>query len=183
MSDAPEAEYMQPQVLHNATITLSDPDPRWADQYAAEERTIRTALGDRTVGVEHAGSTSVPGLAAKPILDIVLLVADSADEATYVGDLEGAGYVLYLREPDWHEHRVLKGRNPEVNLHVFTTGSSEVERMLLFRDRLRSHPEDRDRYQQAKRQLAARLWVHVQDYADAKSAIVEEIIARAQQDA
>jgi GrpB-like predicted nucleotidyltransferase (UPF0157 family) len=137
------------------------------------------ALGPRAVQVEHVGSTSVPGLAAKPVIDIVLVVADSADEAGYLPDLETAGYVLQFREPDWHEHRFLRDHDPDVQVHVFSVGSPEVERMLLFRDRLRAVPEERELYQRTKRELAARRWDYVQDYADAKSTVVEEIISRA----
>jgi GrpB-like predicted nucleotidyltransferase (UPF0157 family) len=166
--------------LHNAQITVVDYDPAWPEQFAAQERTIRNALGEIAIRVEHAGSTSVPGLPAKPIIDIVLVVANSADEPTYVPALEAAGYTLRIREPDWEEHRLLKGTNPDVNLHVFSEGSPEIGRMLLMRDWMRAHPEDRDRYAAVKRSLAARTWTYVQNYADAKSDIVEEILARAQ---
>ena len=130
--------------------------------------------------VEHVGSTSVPGLAAKPVIDIVLVVTDSAYEAGYVPDLEAAGYALQFREPDWYEHRFLRDHDPDVQIHVFSVGSPEVERMLLFRDRLRSRSEERGLYERTKRDLAVRRWAYVQDYADAKSAVVEEIISRAQ---
>lgn len=129
--------------------------------------------------MEHVGSTSVQGLAAKPIIDILLLVSDPADEDAYVPQLEAAGYLLHGREPGWHQHRLLRGTEPPANVHVFAIGSSEVERMLLFRDRLRAHPDERELYERAKRELAARRWGYVQDYADAKSQVVEEIIARA----
>ena len=112
---------------------------------------------------------------------MLLLVTDPADEASYVPDLEAAGFELHLREPGWHEHRLLKGTDPTVNLHVLAAGSPEAERMLLFRDRLRGHPAERDEYARTKRQLAAREWALVQDYADAKSEVVEAIIARARQ--
>jgi GrpB-like predicted nucleotidyltransferase (UPF0157 family) len=118
-------------------------------------------------------------LIAKPIIDILLAVADSADESAYVPALEAAGYRLRIREPDWHEHRLLKGSDTDVNLHVFGSGSPEIERMQRFRDRLRSDDADRDRYAAAKRELAARQWRHTQDYADAKTDVVAEIVARA----
>ncbi len=103
----------------------------------------------------------------------------SGDEATYVPALEAAGYVLRIREPEWHEHRVFKGPDTDINAHVFSPGCSEIARMTGFRDWLRSHPADRELYAQAKRDLAGRTWRWVQDYADAKTSIVEEIIARA----
>src|SRR5262249_61995494 len=132
-------------------VVLADYDPAWPAVFAREEARMRRALGDRALLVEHVGSTSVPGLLAKPIIDIVLCVEDSAAEATYVPALEAEGYALRIREPGWHEHRMLKGGEPDVNLHVFTLGSPEVDRTLLFRDRLRAVPEGRARYHAAKR--------------------------------
>jgi len=165
--------------IHDAPISLADYDPAWPHRFATEEARIRAALGDRARLVEHAGSTSVPGLAAKPVIDIVLAVPDSADEPGYLPDLEAAGYVLRVREPDWHEHRMLARRAEiAVQVHVFTAGSSEIDRMLAFRDRLRSVPEERERYLAAKRELAARRWRYVQDYADAKTEVIDDIIAR-----
>jgi GrpB-like predicted nucleotidyltransferase (UPF0157 family) len=129
--------------------------------------------------IEHAGSTSVPGLAAKPVIDIVLVVADSADENGYVPALESANYRLRTREPEWHEHRLFKGPDTNVNLHVFSSGCLEIDRMLTFRDWLRSHEADRELYERTKRSLAQREWNNVQEYADAKTAVVEEILERA----
>jgi GrpB-like predicted nucleotidyltransferase (UPF0157 family) len=160
-------------------IELADYDPGWPELFRHEAERIRAILSERALQIEHVGSTSVPRLAAKPIIDILLVVADSADEQAYVAPLEAAGYVLRIREPDWHEHRVLKGPDTNVNLHVFSNGSGEIERMLAFRDRLRSNVADRLAYERSKRELAQRPWKYVQDYADAKSYVVEEIIARA----
>ncbi|WP_223839316.1 GrpB family protein [Saccharopolyspora pogona] len=90
------------------------------------------------------------------------------------------GDALHVREKSgWHEHRLLRGRNPAVNLHVVSTECPEIQRMLLFRDYLRAHPQARDVYERTKRELAADRWAHVQDYADAKTAVVAEIIAKA----
>jgi GrpB-like predicted nucleotidyltransferase (UPF0157 family) len=166
----------------NNTIPLFDYDPAWPVQYAGEEAKIRAALGAGAVVLEHVGSTSIAGIPAKPIIDILLAVANSADEGAYVPALSAHGYRLHIREPDWHEHRVLKGDDPLVNLHVFTVGSPEIARMVGFRDRCRTHPEERDLYARTKRELAARTWRHVQHYANAKSEVVEEIIARALQE-
>ena len=160
-------------------IEIADYDPGWPDLFRREADRIRATLGERALQIEHVGSTSVPELAAKPIIDILLVVADSADEDAYVAPLEAVGYVLRIREPDWHEHRVLKGPDTNVNLHVFSSASDEIERMLIFRDRLRSHESDRLLYERSKRELAQRSWVYVQDYADAKSEVVEAIISRA----
>ena len=132
----------------------------------------------RLLELEHVGSTSVPGLTAKPRLDLQLVVADSADEAAYVPALEAAGYTLTIREPDWHEHRLLRGSDPAVNLHVFSAGCEEIDRVLRFRDRLRSDDADRELYASTKRELARQPWQYVQNYADAKSAVIEEILLR-----
>jgi len=168
-----------PVTPHNGPITLAEYDPAWPVLYSREASRIRAALGHAAMLIEHAGSTSVPGLAAKPIIDIVLAVPDSADEAAYVPAMEAAGYLLWSREPEWFEHRMFKGPDTDINLHVFTAGATEIDRMLLFRDWLRVNDADRAAYLKAKRELAHRTWRHVQHYADAKSAIVEEILARA----
>jgi GrpB-like predicted nucleotidyltransferase (UPF0157 family) len=164
---------------HNGRITLVDYDPEWPRQFEAVARKVRAALGERAVVLEHAGSTSVPGLCAKPIIDIVLAVPDSRDEQAYVPDLEAAGFPLHIREPEWFEHRLFKYHDPNVNMHVFSAGCSEIDRMLLMRDWMRSHPEDRDLYATTKRDLAQRTWKYTQHYADAKSTVVAEIMARA----
>ena len=164
---------------HNATIHLAEYDPAWPELFEREAERIRTTLGERALRIEHVGSTSVPGLPAKPIIDIDLVVPDSSDENAYVPSLEAAGYVLRIREPDWFEHRLFKGPDTNVNLHTFSEGCEEVDRMLAFRDWLRTHTADRELYLTAKRELAAREWKHVQNYADAKSAVVQEILARA----
>ena len=162
---------------HDAAVTLHEYDPAWPARFEREAERIRGALGEAAWTIEHVGSTSVPGLAAKPIIDIVVAVTDSADEAAYGPALEGAGYRLTIREPDWHEHRMFE--DPATHVHVFTVGDAEVGRMVAFRDRLRRVDEDRERYAAAKRTLAARRWRHVQHYADAKSGVIEEILARA----
>jgi GrpB-like predicted nucleotidyltransferase (UPF0157 family) len=164
---------------HNAPIELADYDPAWPQLFEQEAARIRSVLGDRAVLIEHAGSTSVPGLPAKPLIDIVLAVPDTTDEPSYVPDLTAAGYRLTIREPDWFEHRLFKGPDTNINLHTFTAGTPEIARMLRFRDWLRSHDDDRDRYAAVKRDLARRHWRHVQHYADAKTAVVQEIMTRA----
>jgi GrpB-like predicted nucleotidyltransferase (UPF0157 family) len=160
-------------------VTLVDYDPEWPSIFEREAARIRAALGEHALVVEHVGSTSVPGLAAKPIVDIVVAVPDSADEPSYAPLFEAAGYTLRIREPGWYEHRVFRGPEDDVTVHVFTAGSQEVERMLAFRDRLRADEADRDLYLRTKRELAARHWEYRQHYADAKSEVVEEILTRA----
>ena len=166
----------------NSNIAIVDYDPVWPVLFEEEARRIRAALGDRVLRIEHVGSTSVPGLAAKPIIDIVLVVADTAKEGAYVPALEAAGYTLRIREPDWYEHRIFKGPDSDTNLHCFSDGCPEVERMLAFRDRLRTNNADRLLYEQTKRDLAAKTWKYVQDYADAKSAVVDEILSSAKRE-
>ena len=160
-------------------VQLSKYDPGWSLLFEREARRIREALGARVRLLEHAGSTSVPGLAAKPIIDMVLAVADSTAEADYVPPMEAAGFVLRIREPEWFEHRLFKGTDPASNIHVFTEGALEIDRMLAFRDWLRSHDDDRLLYEQTKRELAAREWKYVQHYADAKTEVVATIMERA----
>ena len=160
-------------------VLLADYDPGWATAFEHEATRIRGALGDQVRLLEHVGSTSVPGLPAKPIIDIVLAVPDSRDEGAYVPPMEAAGYVLRIREPEWFEHRLFKGVGPDANIHVFTVGTPEIDRMLAFRDWLRGHDDDRSLYEQTKRDLAAREWKYVQHYADAKTDVVETIMARA----
>ena len=169
-------------VVHGTTIHLAEYDPAWPGLYEREAVRIRATLGDRVRLLEHVGSTSVPGLAAKPVIDIVLAVPDSADELAYVPDMEVAGYVLRIREPDWFEHRLFKGPDTNVNLHTFTEGCAEIDRMTGFRDWLRVHDDERELYERTKRGLAAREWRHVQHYADAKSKVVEGIVARSRAD-
>jgi len=160
-------------------VHLADYDPDWPVLYKREAARVRGLLGDRVRLLEHVGSTSVPGLPAKPVLDMLLAVADSADEPAYVPSLESGGYALWIREPDWHEHRLFKGPDTNVNLHTFSAGCIESDRMLLFRDWLRTNPADRDRYLAVKRELAERNWTNVQQYAEAKSDIIADILARA----
>jgi GrpB-like predicted nucleotidyltransferase (UPF0157 family) len=165
--------------IEHREIVIAEYDPAWPQRFAAEAERISTALGDRARHVEHVGSTAVPGLAAKPIIDILLVVDDPADEDAYVPALEGAGYALRIREPDFHEHRMLRTAGRDVHLHVFGPGSPEVDRLVLLRDTLRADPSQRRRYEQTKRDLAARTWPTMQHYADAKSGIIEQILQRA----
>jgi GrpB-like predicted nucleotidyltransferase (UPF0157 family)/2'-5' RNA ligase len=163
---------------HNAPITLAAYDPQWPGLFVREANRIRAVLGDTAVVIEHVGSTSVPGLAAKPIIDMLLVVPNSADESSYVPLLQAAGYVLRIREPEF-EHRLLKGPDTDINLHVFTLGCSEIDRMLRFRDWLRINEADRNHYERTKRDLTQRVWRHVQHYADAKTTIIQKIMHRA----
>jgi GrpB-like predicted nucleotidyltransferase (UPF0157 family) len=159
-------------------IVIAEYDPIWPHWYESAAFRIREALGAKVLQLDHVGSTSVRGLPAKPLIDVNLVVADTADEASYVPPLEAIGYELRVREPEWYEHRMLRGVDPPVNLHVFPPNCEEVERMLRFRDHLRTNTDDRELYARTKRELAAQKWKYVQNYADAKSAVVQEILSR-----
>jgi GrpB-like predicted nucleotidyltransferase (UPF0157 family) len=178
MAEEPGVERLIPRDVVNSQIYLAPYDSQWPRLFEREAARIRGALGDRAVLVEHVGSTSIPGMDAKPKIDIGLGVADTADEDAYVPLMQAAGYMLAVREPAWHEHRLFKGPDTDINLHTFTVGCMEIERMLRFRDRLRTDNADFELYLTQKRELSQRTWKYVQDYADAKSQVVEDIIAR-----
>jgi GrpB-like predicted nucleotidyltransferase (UPF0157 family) len=162
-------------------LRIVDPDPTWPEQAEGVIGRIRDALGPVVVGIEHVGSTAVPGLPAKPILDIDLRVVDPDAEADYVPALDAAGFRLVVREPWWYGHRMLRGTSLAVNLHVYGPASAESARQRLFRDWLRDHPDDRDRYAAAKRDASAASAAegeHVQQYTARKQAVLREIYAR-----
>ena len=163
----------------NGTIPLEPYNLEWPAMYERLEKQIRDVLGAKVLLLEHVGSTSIPGLSAKPIIDMVLAVDDSTDEISYASPLVAAGYVLRIRDPEWFEHRLLKSPVIDGNLHVFSQGCEEIDRMLAFRDRLRSSDADRRLYERTKHELAARRWKYVQNYADEKSDVVRDILTRA----
>jgi GrpB-like predicted nucleotidyltransferase (UPF0157 family) len=163
-------------------IEVVEPDPAWPWAFAQVEDRIRAALGDAALAVEHVGSTAVPGLPAKPVIDVDLTVADPADEGAWLPALESAGFELVIREPWWHEHRCLTSEDPRSNLHVFGPDSPEPVRHRLFRDWLVEHPEDRDRYRDAKLGAASEANAageHVMDYNARKEPVIREIYDRA----
>jgi GrpB-like predicted nucleotidyltransferase (UPF0157 family) len=157
-------------------IVIAGYDPAWPVRFEAERARILGAIDPAARRIEHIGSTAVPGLAAKPIVDILVAVEDPDDEAAFVPALEAAGYVLRVREP---EHRMLRTPQLDVHVHVWRDGSSQVGRHLAFRDRLRASAEDRAAYERLKRSLAQREWDDMNDYAAAKGALIEEIMRRA----
>ena len=161
------------------SIVVANYDTAWPACFRREAEKIRAALDETALAVEHIGSTSVPGLAAKPIVDILLVVEDSSDEPSYVRALEEVGYVLRVRERDFHEHRMFRTAAKDVHIHVFSPDSPEIDRYLLLRDRLRTNEEDRELYARTKRELAERDWPSMQHYAEAKTEVIEGIIARA----
>lgn len=183
--DPPVPEGASPWVPGAGPLTgieIAEPDPAWPRWYDELADRVRGALGWRALVVEHVGSTSVPGLPAKPIIDIDLVVADPADEASYVPALEAAGFELRVREPWWFEHRVLRAADPRCHLHVFGYDSPEVVKHRLFRDWLRGNPEERALYAAAKREAAAAANAageNAMDYNARKEQVVREIYRRA----
>jgi GrpB-like predicted nucleotidyltransferase (UPF0157 family) len=163
--------------LRPARVTLADYDPAWPARFASRAAELRTVLGDRARLVEHIGSTSVPGLAAKPIIDIVVGIDDPDEEQAYLPDLQAVGYELRVREP---EHRCLRIGEPDapVNLHCHPPDHIEVHRCLAFRNQLRASKTDRELYEATKRELARREWRDINYYAEAKRPVIDEILAR-----
>ncbi len=184
--DSPPPSGADPWVVAGAAprigIEVTDPDPAWPRQYDRLVGRIRGALGWRVLQLEHVGSTSVPGLAAKPVLDIDLTVADPGREQDYVPALETVGFQLTIREPWWYGHRMLRAGKPPCNLHVFGFDSPELIRHRIFRDWLRGNPGERDRYAAAKRQAASAANAgeeHVMQYNARKQQVIREIYHRA----
>jgi GrpB-like predicted nucleotidyltransferase (UPF0157 family) len=165
--------------IEKRAIVIAEYDQSWPDRFQRQAALITRALGSRALCIEHVGSASVPGLAAKPIVDIVVVVEDSSDENSYLPPLLAAGYVLRVREPDWHQHRMLRRPELDVHVHIFSSGCVEIGRMIVFRDHLRSNSDDRLRYETLKRTLAKQDWPSMDDYARAKTELVEEITAKA----
>ena len=157
-------------------------NPSWPQEYRVLAGMILGVLGDAALAVEHIGSTSVPGLVAKPVIDVDLTVADSRDESAYVPPLDALGFVLVVREPWWYEHRLLRHSDPACNLHVFSPYCAEQVRHRIFRDWLRTHPGDRALYAAAKTSAARdtrAIGGDTMDYNARKQAVVREIYARA----
>lgn len=157
-------------------LMLVDHDPEWAEAYVEQERRIRVALGPVAVQIEHIGSTSVPGLAAKPIIDVLVTVGDITAEEDYLDQLLAVGYELRVREPG---HRLVRTSARDVHVHVMSAGDEAAEDYLLFRNRLRSEPADRHRYERAKRVLIEQGWADMNAYAEAKTEVIADIKRRA----
>lgn len=165
--------------LEKKDIVILDYQPQWPIKFHEHAEIIRQAVGAAVLQIEHIGSTSVSGLAAKPIIDILLVVEASGNEASYMPHLEAVGYVLRVREPEFHEHRMFRTPERDVHIHVLSRGSSEIERYRIFRDALRTNVEARQRYEVTKRQLATQSWPDMNAYAEAKTQVIESIIATA----
>lgn len=163
-------------------IAIVAPDPRWPADFARLAHLIREALGPLALHVEHIGSTSVPGLPAKPVIDIDLTVPDSTNEPAWLPPLAETGFVLTIREPWWYEHRCLTFSAPQANLHVFSPECAEAARHVIFRDWLRDHLEDLARYRDAKLAAADAANAggeHVMQYNARKQQVIREIYHRA----
>jgi GrpB-like predicted nucleotidyltransferase (UPF0157 family) len=155
---------------------LRDHDPQWFETYREHERRIRAALGPVAVQVDHIGSTAVPGLAAKPVIDVLVTVVDITAEEDYLEQLLAVGYELRVREPG---HRMVRTPARDVHVHVVAVGAEAAGDYLLFRDRLRADREDRDLYERTKRALVERDWPDMNAYAEAKTGVIAEIKERA----
>jgi GrpB-like predicted nucleotidyltransferase (UPF0157 family) len=158
-------------------IVIEDYDPAWAARFEQVQASLREALGPRARRIEHFGSTAVPGLAAKGIIDVMVGVDDADDEPGYGPALEAHGYAIRVRQPG---HRMYRTPDLDVHVHVFTDDSEAARIRLLFRDWLRHDADDRRLYEETKRELARREWEATNDYSDAKGAVVAEILARAE---
>lgn len=163
--------------IEHRDIVLVDHDPAWHARFAVESTRIRDRLGSAALRIEHVGSTAVCDLLAKPIVDILLVVDDASDEATFVPHLRDAGYELRIREPEFFEHRMLRTTDRGVHLHVFAPNADEVDRLVAFRDTLQHSQSARLHYEEVKRDLATRLWPTMQHYADAKSDVIDHILS------
>lgn len=179
----PGADPWVPGAVPATGIEIAEPDPGWPQAYESLAARIREALGWKALQLDHVGSTSVPGLPAKPVIDIDLIVADPAREQEYVPALQEAGFELTIREPWWYEHRCLRaGGPPRANLHVFGFDSPEPVRHRIFRDWLCGNPGERDLYAAAKRAAAAGANArgeHVMEYNARKEQVIREIYRRA----
>jgi GrpB-like predicted nucleotidyltransferase (UPF0157 family) len=161
-------------------IVIADYDPSWPTRFARERERIRAALGAVALRIEHIGSTSVAGLAAKPIIDVLVTVKDPEDDPVLVPAFEAAGYALRVTEP---AHRMFRTGPGDVHVHVWAEADPEVARVLAFRSWLRQHPHDCLAYERLKRALALREWEDMNDYAEAKSELIATILAKAGADA
>jgi len=156
-------------------IEIVDYRPEWPERFEMERARIAAVLGSTARAIEHVGSTAVPGLAAKPIVDIMVALDDPEDEALYLPQIEQLGYQLRVREPG---HRMFRTPARDVHVHIWAAGSDDERRHLVFRDRVRSNADDRAQYERTKRDLAGR-YRDANYYAKAKSALIEQIVERA----
>jgi GrpB-like predicted nucleotidyltransferase (UPF0157 family) len=158
------------------SIVIVDYDDVWPLKAASKAQEIQDSLGPIALSVEHIGSTSVPGLAAKPIIDLVLVVADIEDEGSYIVPLKAVGWQVRVREP---RHRMLRTAELDFHLHVLPIAATEHVDYLDLRDWLRVSAADRELYESTKRTLATNKWSDMNHYADAKGPVIQQILHRA----
>jgi GrpB-like predicted nucleotidyltransferase (UPF0157 family) len=164
-------------------VRIVDYDPAWPETAAAEIARIEAALGAQVVRIDHVGSTAVPGMAAKPIVDLQASVAEIAPTDPYARPLEALGY-LFAPDPDSPDFHFF-GRPAErprtFHLHVCVAGGDDELRHLALRDYLRARPEDARRYGDLKRELAARAprdrLAYIEGKADRVAALEERALA------
>ena len=159
-------------------LKVVDYDERWPVVFAEHHERLIEALQGRPAEIEHIGSTSVPGLAAKPIVDIVVVVDDITAEENYLPQMLEAGYVLRVREPG---HRLVRTPELDVHVHIYGKGDPAVTNYLLLRDRLRADAGDRELYARTKLELIAQGFDDMNAYSDAKSEVIAGILKRAKQ--
>ena len=165
------------------SIVIADYDPQWSQLYEIEAQRISNALGDLLIAIEHVGSTSVPGLAAKPRIDFMPGVASEEDLDRTIAPMTALGFQYISKYEDEMPYRRLFARDatPDliaVNIHTVAVGSEFWERHLLFRDYLRANPDIADQYARLKRVLAPKFTV-TNDYADAKTEFIRSVEERA----
>lgn len=166
--------------IEKRDISVVEYDSSWPDEFLKDQKILKEALGETALVIDHIGSTAVPGLAAKPIIDILLVVEDPGKEELYLPQLINAGYELRVREPDYDEHRMMRTLNKDVHIHIYPPTSFEVEKYHLVRDELRQNDDLRKKYGELKQELASREWSDMNAYSSAKAEIINEIIAAAQ---
>jgi len=167
-----------------ALVVIVEYDPQWPTLYEEEKDRILAVVGRVIVAVEHIGSTAVPGLGAKPIIDIMAAVPHLADAEQCIEPLETIGYEYV---PEYNdiipERRYFHKGPPEGrthHLHIVELTSEFWERHLLFRDFLRTHPEEAQQYDLLKKELAVRFRSNREAYTDAKTSFIESVVAKAQ---
>lgn len=162
--------------IERRDLVIEAYDPRWPGEFQLHRERIRQALGATAIGIEHIGSTSVQGLGAKPIIDVLLTVPDITAEEDYLPQLVSAGYQLRVREP---EHRMVRTAASDVHVHVFEPEHPACFDYRLLRDHLREDEADRGLYERTKRELADQEWPDMNAYAEAKTEVIETIKGRA----
>ncbi len=175
MSDEQDLDAVRIGGRERVEIRVVDYDPTWPARFDDLATRVRTALGATALRIEHIGSTAVPGLAAKPVIDVLVVVADVTDEARFVPPLEAAGFELRVREPG---HRMMRTPGRTAHLHFFEPGDEAIPAYLDLRERLRADRADRELYAATKRELAQRDWADMNEYAEAKSEVIAAILAR-----